>query len=86
MSELCRFRGAVIQIFFRDHNPPHFHVLHGDHMAEVGIENVLITEGSLPRHIERLVLEWARVRQVELRRAWESAQNDETPGKIAPLD
>ena len=43
-------------------------------------------EGSLPRHIERLVLEWARVRQQELIAAWERMLNDEPPGKIAPLD
>ena len=86
MPELCRFRGAVIQIFVKDHNPPHFHVLYGGHTAEVAIENVRITEGSLPRPIERLVLEWARVRQAELRRAWERAQSRQQPGKIAPLD
>ena len=86
MPELCRFRGAVIQIFHRDHNPPHFHVLYGDDVAEVDINSVHITEGSLPRHIERLVLEWARVRQVELLRAWNRVRNEEQPSKIAPLD
>ena len=86
MPELCRFRGAVIYIYVADHNPPHFHVLHGGRDVEVGITPVRIIVGSLPRHIERLVLEWARVRQQELLAAWDRMQNDEPPGKIAPLD
>ena len=86
MPELCRFRGAVIYIYIDDHNPPHFHVEHGGHSAKVGIDPVSVTEGSLPRPIERLVLEWARVRQNELKRAWDRMLIDEPPGKIAPLD
>ena len=86
MPELCRFRGAVIYLYIDDHNPPHFHVLHGGRDVQVGIAPVRVLEGSLPRHIERLVLEWARVRQQELAAAWERMQNDEPPGKIAPLD
>ena len=86
MPELCRFHGAAIKIYIDDHNPPHFHVRHGGRRAKIGIDPVYVSEGSLPRHIERLVLEWARVRQQELLAAWDRMQNDEPPGKIAPLD
>ena len=34
MPELCRFYGISIRIDFRDHNPPHFHALYGEHEAE----------------------------------------------------
>ena len=86
MPELCRFHGATIKIYQGDHAPPHFHVRHSDGKIQVGIAPVRILKGSLPRHIERLVLEWAEVRQAELQRAWDRVQNDEPPGKIAPLD
>ncbi len=86
MSELCRFRGAKIMLYQGDHAPPHFHVRHGNRWMRVGITPVSILSGSLPRHIERLVLEWARVRQQELLAAWDRMQSDEPPGKIAPLD
>jgi len=28
MPELSRFKGMSIAIYFKDHNPPHFHVLY----------------------------------------------------------
>jgi hypothetical protein len=30
MPELSRFLGIVIAMYFKDHNPPHFHVLYGE--------------------------------------------------------
>lgn len=30
MPELCRFLGIVIQMYFNDHMPPHFHALYND--------------------------------------------------------
>ena len=60
MPELCRFHGAKIMINLDDHDPPHFHVRHGNRRMRVGIAPVLILNGSLPPNIERLVLEWAR--------------------------
>ena len=86
MPELCRFHGAKIMINLDDHDPPHFHVRHGNRRMRVGIAPVHILNGSLPPNIERLVLEWARVRQQELIAAWERMQNRQEPGKIAPLD
>ena len=85
MSEVCRFRGAVIQIFYRDHAPPHFHVRYAGRRARFAIDRVHMLDGALPPHIQRLVLDWAQVRQVELEQAWARAQSGEQPGKIAPL-
>jgi hypothetical protein len=33
MPELSRFLGIVILMYFRDHNPPHFHVEYNEHRA-----------------------------------------------------
>ncbi|MCY4578091.1 MAG: DUF4160 domain-containing protein [Chloroflexi bacterium] len=85
MPELCRFYGIVIYINFRDHNPPHFHALHGEYEAVIDI-NTLVVEGRLPRREHRLVIRWARIHQDELREAWERAQRHESPGRIAPLE
>ena len=30
MPEICRFYGIVIRMYFRDHQPPHFHAQYGD--------------------------------------------------------
>ena len=86
MPELCRFHGAIIQIFPREHPPPHFHVKHAGGRARVTISDAQVVRGSLPPNIQRLVLEWARVRRGELETAWERIQRGQVPDKIAPLD
>ena len=86
MPEVSRFYGIVIQVFFRDHGPPHFHARCGSHDAVIGIEELTVERGELPRTARRLVLEWAGLHQRELLAAWERARRGEAPGRIAPLD
>ena len=85
MPEVCRFLGIVIYINFGDHPPPHFHAQYGGTDALVDIEDLAVREGSLPPRIRRAVLEWARVRQPELRAAWQRAREYQHPDRIAPL-
>ena len=85
MPELCRFHGIVIRMYPNDHAPPHFHAVHGDDEALVDIHSLAILRGRLPPHARRLVTEWATLRQVELREAWNRAHRMEPPGRIAPL-
>lgn len=41
MPELSRFFGIVIYMNWRDHNPPHFHAVYGDHQAIVSLEGAM---------------------------------------------
>lgn len=85
MPEICRFHGIVIQMYYGDHPPPHFHARFGNQRAKFDIETLTVMKGGLPPRSEALVLEWARLRQRELLTAWARAQRDELPGRIAPL-
>ena len=85
MPELCRFLGVVIYINFGDHPPPHVHVQYGGSEALIDIEAIALSEGWLPPRIRRAVLDWARVRQPELRAAWDRARQYQHPDRIAPL-
>ena len=40
----------------KEHNPPHFHVRFGEFKAVMELENMIITEGSLPKNIEKIVM------------------------------
>jgi len=31
VPEISRFLGIVIGMFYKDHNPPHFHAYYGEH-------------------------------------------------------
>ncbi|MCX6172226.1 MAG: DUF4160 domain-containing protein [Flavobacterium sp.] len=84
MPEICRFYGIIIQMFFNDHNPPHFHVVYGDFKAVINIEDEIV-EGFMPKRALKLVFEWMELHKKELIENWELAQNGELPKKIEPL-
>ena len=86
MPEVCRFYGIVITIYYNDHGPPHFHARYGDNQAVVGIDSLTILQGRLPPRARGLVVEWASLRQAELRAAWLSARRGDPIAGIAPLD
>ena len=85
MPELSRFYGISIKIEVNDHNPPHFHAIHGGARVTVHINDLVVRGHRFPVRASRLVREWARLHQEELLAAWERAQNGEPPGKIDPL-
>lgn len=86
MPELSRFYGIVIQMYYGDHPPPHFHAIYGDSKAVVDIETLALIEGQLPPRARGLVIEWATIHQEALREAFRKAEALEAPGQIAPLD
>jgi hypothetical protein len=86
MPELSRFYGIVIQMYYGDHPPPHFHALYAGRKATIDIETLAFIDGQLPARARGLVIEWATLHQDELREAFRRAAGMEVPGKIAPLD
>jgi hypothetical protein len=85
MPELARFYGIVVQVYYGDHLPPHFHVHYAGHSAKVDIESLALIEGDLPARAKGLVTEWATLHQEELRVAFRKAANLQQPDTINPL-
>ncbi|HEY6562982.1 MAG TPA: DUF4160 domain-containing protein [Pirellulaceae bacterium] len=85
MPEISRFYGIVIQMYYGDHSPPHFHARYAGQSAKIDIDTLAIIEGKLPGRALGLVIEWAALHQQELRDAFQNAANLEPPGKIEPL-
>ena len=86
MPEISRFYGIVIQMYYGDHVPPHFHALYCGEAATIAIETLQMIDGSLPKRALDLVLDWASAHQVELSAAFTRAAALEEPGRIAPLE
>ncbi len=86
MPTICTFEGIRIMMYFRDHQPPHFHVESADEEAEVGIDPIQIQEGKLGRSTRSKIFEWAAIHQPELRANWEYARAGLPLKKISPLD
>lgn len=86
MPTISRFYGIKVQMLFRDHNPPHFHVEYGEFLAVFDIRTLGMTEGALPKKAQLLVIEWALLHREELMTAWNLAADGKTPNKIEPLE
>jgi len=82
---ISMFYGVVIQMFWNDHAPPHFHALYGEYEAIVSIETLQVLRGGLPRRALAMVLEWAQDHRVELMENWDRCALLEMPTKIEPL-
>jgi hypothetical protein len=65
------FYGIVVQMFWREHGPPHFHATYGQHEAIIDIRELRVTRGELPRRALALVLEWAAKNRHSLMENWE---------------
>jgi hypothetical protein len=85
MPTISTFYGLVVLMFWDDHNPPHFHVRYAGSQALVGITDLRIIDGELPRRAERILLEWAAEHQAELMENWELCKSLQSPKMIAPL-
>ena len=58
MPTISMFYGLLIQMFWDDHAPPHFHVMYAEYEVSIDIETLKVTKGHMPRRALALVLEW----------------------------
>jgi hypothetical protein len=85
MPTISVFYGIVIQMFWREHGPPHFHALYAEHEAVIDLRDFRVMRGSLPRRAMALVLEWAADHRAELMEDWNLCSRMQTPRAIEPL-
>lgn len=85
MPTISRFYGILIQMYFGDHAPPHFHAIYAEFEAVVAIETLAVIRGDLPSRAMALVLEWAQQHRGELMRNWDLCAQNQQPATILPL-
>jgi len=85
MPTISIFYGILIQMFWREHNPPHFHALYGEHEVLIDVRELRVLRGSLPRRAMALVLEWAAEHRDELMEDWNLCSQLKHPKPIPPL-
>jgi Domain of unknown function (DUF4160) len=85
MPTISRLYGILIQMYFADHPPPHFHALYAEFEALIAIRTFEVIQGDLPPRALTLVLEWASQHRNELIRDWELCVQNQMPEKIRPL-
>ena len=86
MARLSYFYGIAVYIYYRDHAPPHFHAIYGEHEAVFEIATGLILAGRLPPRARGLVEDWIATYRNELQQDWELAVASQPLLPIPPLD
>lgn len=85
MPTISVFYGIVIQMFWGDHAPPHFHALYAEYEILVNIQTLEVMKGTMPKRALALILEWASEHRSELLEDWELCENNQPLKKILPL-
>ncbi len=86
MLTISAFYGILIQMYWDEHAPPHFHALYAEHEALIDIGTLAIIRGSLPQRALALVLEWATLHRNELTENWRLCETKQSPKRIQPLE
>lgn len=74
MPTISVFFGITVQMYWRDHPPPHIHVFYGGDEALIAISTGEIVAGTLPKAALRIIRDWTRDRQAELMENWRRAE------------
>lgn len=80
------FYGIVIQMFWDDHAPPHFHALRDEHEAVIEIRTLAVIRGGLSRRAMRLVSRWSVKHRAELLENWDRCVKKLVLKEIPPLE
>jgi Domain of unknown function (DUF4160) len=83
---IAYFLGLAISINYRDHNPPHIHVMYGGYEALIAIESGRVMRGKLPPTATLIMRRWVKLRRNELLENWERARRHEALERVAGLD
>jgi hypothetical protein len=85
MPRISTFFGIVIEMYFNDHPPPHFHARYSGEEARIAIATGEVLSGSLSPRALRLVREWLGLHRTKLELNFERVEKEEEPDQVEPL-
>jgi hypothetical protein len=85
VPRISEFFGIAIYMYYREHQPPHFHAIYGDEEALIAIETLSLIAGRLSPRAIGLVTEWASMHKDELLADWHLAESKMPLARIEPL-
>jgi hypothetical protein len=85
MPIISTFFGIVIRMFYRDHEPAHFHAEYQGQQAKFDFDGEVIAGEISSKTARRLIKEWASKNQTELEANWKNMKAGRTLERIEPL-
>jgi len=86
MPTISIFLGFVVQMHWREHPPPHVHVLYQGFEALIEIETGGIIAGELPPGALRIIRAWVERRRTELFANWELGRQKQPFERVPGAD
>jgi hypothetical protein len=85
MPIISAFFGIVIRMFYRDHEPAHFHAEHAGQHAKFDFSGTLVAGEIASRKARRRIQEWAELHRTHLEANWEKMKAGQPLESIEPL-
>lgn len=86
MPIISTFFGIVIRMFYKEHEPVHFHAEYQGQHGKFDLFGEMIVGNIRSRTALRLIKEWASAHHDELQANWEKMKAGRSLERIAPLE
>jgi hypothetical protein len=86
MPIISTFYGIVIRMFYREHEPAHFHAEYQGQQGKFDFAGNLLVGTFRSANALRLIREWAEMHQSELEDNWSRMKAGQALDRIEPLD
>ena len=86
MPVISMFFGIAIKVFYREHNPPHFHAYYQGFEGLFVIKTGELTQGKFPPKACKIIKEWSLEYHNELLDIWKLAQDGKQLFRIPGAD
>jgi hypothetical protein len=86
MPIISTFFGIVIRMFYREHEPAHFHAEYQGQYAKFDFDGKILAGSMLSGTARRLIEEWASRHRPELEANWARMKARKPLDRIAPLE
>ena len=85
MPIISAFFGIVIRMFYKEHEPAHFHAEHARQQAKFNFSGELVADEIRSRMARERIREWALQHTTELDANWENMKAGRPLESIEPL-
>lgn len=85
MPAISIFFGIVIRMFYKDHEPPHFHAEYQGQRGKFDLTGKMLVGSIQSKTALRLIRQWARQHEAEIRANWQRMKADKPLEAIEPL-
>ena len=86
MPIISVFFGIVIRMFYREHEPAHFHAEYQGQHGKFNLDGEMIVGSIHSKTVLRLIREWASLHRRELESDWENMKRGRSLERIEPLE